>query len=251
MRNKCIWLVSLLFAVGLFTSAKDGDMRATINKIKKSESYLTAECTLPDKEEAMQLARELLINEINEWVRSRKRGQEVKQIVMQDIGICSEALNIRRGNNTRAFVYIRKKDLIPIYGDGMIVLHEAELSDPNLTSPELVPIPDTGIADHPMDLQSQSADLQSETLRQIIACTDMTGMKEVFATLKGAGRISYGAFTSLSQDTPGVYLLVYDRDGSIKAILDKGSDLRTNLINHKSEKITDYSGMGIYWFRLD
>ena len=122
-------IVALIFVGGLclhLMGQTVAETKVQINKIKRSQSYLSAEATMATEEEAMATAKELLVSEINDWVASKKNNSPVKQIVLQDINSCTQLMDMKRGVKTRAFVYVNKKDIVLIYGEGQIVLTDEE-----------------------------------------------------------------------------------------------------------------------------
>ena len=94
---KLIILVFFALCHSLALLGQDIDVRKDINKIKKSNQYLSAEATLDTEEAALKTANELLVNEINDWVKQKRHSEDVKQIVLQDISSSSEYLNMKRG----------------------------------------------------------------------------------------------------------------------------------------------------------
>ncbi len=79
------------------------DPKALINKIKKSKNYIYAEATLPDEAEAVELAYELLINNIDEWVAGEKKLRDAENLVLTDVSRQYETVNMNRGNMPRVF----------------------------------------------------------------------------------------------------------------------------------------------------
>ena len=126
MKKLVIFLLTGFLCANLMAQS-DSDTKALINKIKRSQSYLSAEATMATEEEAMNTAKELLVSEINEWVATKSKKETVKQVVLQDINSCTQLMDMKRGVRTRAFVYVKKKDIVLIYGEGQIVLNEEEL----------------------------------------------------------------------------------------------------------------------------
>ena len=47
------------------------------------------------------------------------------------------------------------------------------------------------------------------------------------------------------------YLIIYDTDANIRAILGKGTDSRKNLRTGKDDTERTYKGCGAFWFILD
>lgn len=245
----------------------DSETKNMINKIKRSMSYLSAEATMPTEEEAMATAKELLVSEINEWVASKRKGDEVKQVVLQDISSCTQLMDMKRGTRTRAFVYVKKKDIVLIYGEGQIVLNDDELqplatlstSSPAVEAQSAVvtqqvveteEVAEEVVTIEPTVVETPAAVAEPSPLEMILGARSMTDMKPVFATLKGAGKITYGVY-SASDVRQNCYLLFYDRSGSIKGVVKKSGESYADARSGSSVSLTAYSGLGAYWFVLD
>lgn len=227
-----------------------------INKIKKSQSYLSAEATMTNPEDAMKLANELLVGEINEWVKSKRKSETVQQIVLQDISSCSETMNMKRGTNVRAFVYVKKTDIMLIRGEGQIILSDnekgndlqalSEISEPLKIEKDKPASKKDDIVSTVEKIGASSADTNLNT---IMKTKTMTDMKKVFADLKEKEEIKYGPYPS-DQVSENSYLLFYTRVGDVKAVVEKKGDILQDLNTLQDVKLGDFSGYGAYWFEL-
>lgn len=267
----------MLGSFGLLAMAQqtEAEIKAQINKIKRSKSYLSAEATMKTEEEAKAVALELLVGEINDWVESKGKKDEVQQIVLQDINSNTQQMDMKRGSQSRVFVYVKKKDIVLIYGEGQLVLNDEELQplsaiasqgsneaqetpaateEPATQTPvaeeqpaaeEAAPAPDEQPAAEPAAPQEELSPLQ-----RIQQAQTMTAMKPVFAKLKGEGRITYGAYKG-GELKENCHLLFYDRAGNIKAVVKKSGDTMTDTQNGAAVTLTSFSGMGAYWFVLN
>lgn len=267
-------IVALIFVGGLclhLMGQTVAETKVQINKIKRSQSYLSAEATMATEEEAMATAKELLVSEINDWVASKKNNSPVKQIVLQDINSCTQLMDMKRGVKTRAFVYVNKKDIVLIYGEGQIVLTDEEKGvelqalnelskiQPEETvqntineSAELEKVEEeTTIVVEPVkeevEFISTVEDLGTDPLKQIMAVRTMQELKPVFADLKNKGEVTFGVYSQMSDDC---YLLFYTRTGEIKGILKQEAGNHKDARTGAPAKITDYNGCGAYWFKL-
>ena len=76
MKTKCYLIVLLLLSIiGVGYAQQTDELKREINKIKKSSLYLYAETTMPDKEEAMATAIEMLQREAQKWVNEKKKEE--------------------------------------------------------------------------------------------------------------------------------------------------------------------------------
>ncbi len=236
----------ILFILGIsfacvINAQNNADTKAQINKIKRSTQYLSAEATMATEEEALSLARELLVAEINDWVASKRKGAEVKQVVLQDINSCAQQMDMKRGVKTRAFLYVKKKDIVLIYGEGQIVLNDEE------SGVDLQPLSEISTP-----LQNDAAvagNTEDASLEKILGAKTMTDLKPIFASLKNDGKIKYGSYNSETV-LEECYLLFYTREGNIKSIVRKNGDNYTDAKGNRARNLADFSGCGAYWFML-
>lgn len=242
-------VILLFFALwhSLALLGQDIDVRKDINKIKKSNQYLSAEATLDTEEAALKTANELLVNEINDWVKQKRHSEDVKQIVLQDISSSSEYLNMKRGAKVRVFVYVKKSDIVLIKGAGQIVLSEDEkgndlqalsdvAGDMNLEKSE-----DKGVA--------EPKDVRAEALSMVTEAKNMVNMKNVFTRLKSEQHIEYGKYPA--SDLPeSYYILFYMRTGDIKGVVEVSNEKYRDLSTNQEVQLSQFSGCGAYWFIL-
>ena len=97
MKKLLYYLFLSCFSLSLFAQADRAEIKKQINKIKKSQAYISAEATMPTEAEAMDVANQLLVMEINNWIQSKRHSDEVQQVVLQDINSCKEMLDMKRG----------------------------------------------------------------------------------------------------------------------------------------------------------
>ena len=112
MKKLLFYLLLACFSLPALAQEDRAEIKKQINKIKKSQAYVSAEATMPTEAEAMEMANQLLVFEINNWLQSKRKSEEVQQVVLQDISSCKETLDMKRGTQVRAFVYVKKKDIV-------------------------------------------------------------------------------------------------------------------------------------------
>lgn len=250
-------IVTILLLCGAFcalSAQNEAETKAQINKIKRSQSYLSAEATMPTEEEAMRQAKELLVTEINDWIAGKRKGASVKQVVLQDISTCTQRLDMKRGVRTRAFVYVKKSEIILIYGEGQIMLSEdekgaelqplAEISEPI----KIEPVKGTS-KEEKLISTVEKINPRQENLEKILGAKTMADMKLVFASLKKQGEISYGVYTS-DAIREQCYLLFYTRTGEVKGVVEKNGKEMKNVRTTEIADMAFFSGCGAYWFIL-
>lgn len=250
MKKLLYYLFLSCFSLSLFAQADRAEIKKQINKIKKSQAYISAEATMPTEAEAMDVANQLLVMEINNWIQSKRHSDEVQQVVLQDINSCKEMLDMKRGTQVRAFVYVKKKDIVLIKGEGQIVLNENE------QGADLRPLAEISEPLNPAESQVESMPRSTAqpsdgkgALERIADTATMADMKGVFADLKTQGIITYGEY-KVGMDVPGAYLLFYDRQGNIRAVVKKEGDVLTHVKTQQRMTLNDFDGCAAYWFTL-
>lgn len=271
MKKTFILFILSICLCNQLNAQNSSEAKAQINKIKRSSQYLSAEATMATEEEAFSLAKELLVSEINDWIDSKRNGSAVKQIVLQDINSCTQQMDMKRGVKTRAFVYVKKKDIVLIYGDGQIVLNSEENGADLQPLSEISTSAQNGVsAQNGASAVTESSETQetgevvqdvieaevtmepttkATPLEQIIAAGTMSELKPIFASFKNDGKISYGNYNA-NNIADKCYLLFYTREGTIAGILEKSGNNYTDAKDNSSKSLSDFSGCGAYWFIL-
>lgn len=241
MKYVFCFLWSLLIAFPCIAQTSNAEAKAQINKIKKSSSYLYGEATLASTEDAIKLANEILRKEIDAWIQEKKKLRESNNVVIKNINEVSQQMTLPRGNMHRAFVYVKKSDIIP--SDNVTVV--ATENAPNNSRTE-ASTPNT----NKVPLKSGLTSTQEATLEAILTVTDFNQLKDCLTSLKREGKIKeYGKYASLTQPT-NYYLIIYNRQGIIEAVLTPGKDTRTNLRTKGTDSISNYKGRGAIGFKF-
>lgn len=257
MKKILLLLAVLGWSGTMWGQDASAEIKKQINKIKKSQSYLSAEATLPSEEEALKTANELLVSEINDWVKTKRNSDKIQQIVLQDISSCTDKMNMKRGANFRAFVYVKKSDIVLIKGEGQIVLSDnekgndlqalSEISEPMRIEKEK-PVLKEGEVEAAV-VERIEGNRTENSLKKILGAKTMEDMKSIFAGLKADDAIRYGSYPS-SEISGNYYLLFYTRAGEIKTIVVVEEDKLSDVNTKQTVKLSDYSGYGAYWFEL-
>lgn len=89
-----------------------------------------------------------------------------------------------------------------------------------------------------------------QVIRQIINSKNPDELNRSLAQLKEENKIIYGTIKSMTAPEHS-YILIFNNDQQIIAILDKGRTDRTNLLTGKpNDRIGNYSGMKAIWFQI-
>lgn len=128
-----IAVLLVLFAWSIPTLAQE-DKNAEINKIKRSRNYLTVTGTsMFSAEEASENARMLIDVEIEQWLQENAEGDIAGYVAKSKENLA--VIETKRGSLFRAFIYVKKKDILPYYEDETVM---AELPNPIVTDTPII-----------------------------------------------------------------------------------------------------------------
>lgn len=221
------FLFTMLFLfVGNVTAQQDSELKKTINTIKKNRAeYLYSEITMPDKRDALSNAMESLQELADLWIEKEGGNKAVARNMEQ----VAEKIELLRGNMFRAFVYVRKKDIMA--NDGNSGVDTETMS--SVASGNITP----------------SKDFEKLSLHKAIDCMlpiiEYEAMVNCIKKLKSEGSIEkYARYTEDVEELENYVLVIYNSDGIIEAILSPG----VNRINYKTglpDSLDSYRGSGI------
>lgn len=218
-------LLSCLPLVALLADQTD-EVKKQINRIKKSTQYIYAESTAPTEADARNYAEEKLYEEVNTWVATQKKMKKSTNFVVNNKKELWTTLSMPRGNNMfRSFIYVKKSDIIPTENAVVISNNNLPAVEENLqaTLPEAVGI--------------------------IAACTLYSDMAAKIQKLKTEGKIkSYARYSALN-NPDNYYLVIYNKEGKVVAVLTPGTE-RRNVKTNKTDSVKNYSGCGAIGFEL-
>lgn len=218
-------ILSCLPLVALLADQTD-EIKKQINRIKKSTQYIYAESTAPTEADARNYAEEKLYEEVNAWVATQKKMKKSANFVVNNKKELWTSLSMPRGNNMfRSFIYVKKSDIIPTDNAVVITNNNLPAVEENLqaTLPEAVGI--------------------------IAACTLYSDMAAKIQKLKTEGKIkSYARYSALN-NPDNYYLVIYNKEGKVVAVLTPGTE-RRNVKTNKADSVKNYSGCGAIGFEL-
>ena len=207
------------------------DCVSKINNIKIDSTFLYGEATLKTRESASALAKDILNNNIKEWIEAETKSPCL--IIPTSLTDNLDSIVTKRANMIRVFKYVRKADLLQS-------LHRAGINMGNVKHmPDTIPIFD------------QTLHNGQSILNQLITIKSFYQLRGVIEPLHAKGFIkNYGKYNTMTEPN-NCYLIIYDSDGEIRAVLDKGESSRKNLSTGKEDSEHNYSGCGAIWFQLN
>lgn len=209
-------LLSLASAFGQTTD----DIKKQINKIKKSSQYIYAEATAPTEKDARTYAEERLFDEVNKWVATQKKMNGSANLVVNNRKELWTPLSIPRGTNMfRYFVYVRKKDIIAT--DNAVVIENKNRATVEEKLQLVLP----------------------ESISLLAGITDYYAIADKVKQMEAEGKIKgYNRYASLD-DPDKYYLIIYNKEAKVVAILTPGPD-RLNVKTNQPDGVSNYRGCG-------
>ena len=226
--------VALFSCIPTFSQKTIEEKKTEINAIKKSSDYIYAETTMPDQEAAINLATEILYQNVNEWVAKQKKFAGASKVITINTNYSIDNMTLPRGNWFRAFMYVKKTDIIPAGNVAVmkVVQKEPETVEVTSSDPEIKP-------ESPEDIIK----------KQLLECENTGQMSTLLKNLKAEGKITdYQKLNTIT--SPNEYIIaIFSKEGVIRAILSEGAE-RTNLKTGQPDQISNYKGNGAIGIKI-
>lgn len=221
-----------------------------INEIKKQGTiYIYAESTSQTWEEALDNAKYLLGVEIETWVKTLDTPPAEGYIAEAQKHIYN--LRSMRGDRYRAFVYVKKTDIVPYENASQLVVVPISKEQPTTISEVSVPKQNSISEPQENKTLTQAVVYQpTEFEQEMMSITDANNIGSFIKRLKSENKIGdYGKYKDMPMDIE-CYLFVYNRDMVIPAYLHKQGMKYINLQTGKQDQVSNYTGCGALWFQL-
>ena len=248
MKKHVVSMLLFVTAAVLPSAAQTAaDVTKNINKVKRDTMFIYAEATMKDLNEAYNGARAILEVKVGDWVR--------EQHPAEGIGVCIVKakehfiqLETRRGDFYRAFVYVRKSDIMPVADKSEVTVFEvAPSTKPN----QVEAIPAIIVSEEAPEEVNETPvlELTSEE-KQMRQVRSFYEVEPYIKSLKSKGKINaYGKYATMPDDED-CHLFVYDKQGNISALLRKSGITQYNLNTLKEDNVKNYKNCGAIWFQL-
>ena len=228
----CFVAALMISAVAFAQNSEEA--KKTINSIKKNSQYIYAEATAATQQDAKDLAEEILYEEINSYVASKKKMRINPKIVINNRKELVSSLALPRGNMFRSFIYVKKSDVLAVENSEMIGNKTSNGETAAATTTPVV---------------STVTPVYADEVKQVMGCSTFDEVKNLMTKLKSEGKIRhFGGYASLEDPDP-YYLAIYNRQYQIVAVLTPGPN-RTNTKTGEEDKVTNYKGCGAVGFVL-
>ena len=243
-------LLILLFSicyVPLCLAQTAADVVKKINKIKRDTMFIYAEATMKDLNEAYNGARAILEMKVGDWVRLQHPAEGIELCIVKAKEHFVQ-LETRRGDFYRAFVYVRKSDILPVADKSEVTVFEVSpVTKPNQmeAKPAIIVTEEMPqVEDKQQVLELTSEEKQMKLIRSFY------DVEPYIKGLKSKGKLNaYGKYATMPENED-CHIFVYDKQGNISALLRKSGANQYNLNSLKEDNIKNYKNCGAIWFQL-
>lgn len=234
MRKLLIILTLLSIPVFLF-----GQNTTKMNSIKRSTDYIYAEATMENAEEAYEVATDLLLIQVREYV-AESEVHTGRTIRFEDIRNFVDSLHISRGDMMKTFLYVKKSD---IPGGEKLTLPVQDNVKVETVAPKKPEIPHTSTSDATLKLE---VSWQQDVIDRLLTAGSYSEARAVLSRLKSEFKIKKTGPMMECKNPAEVYLLV-GKEGSLVTVLGPGEDSRTDFKSLTKTSDT-YDGYDKVWF---
>jgi len=229
-----------------------------INAIKRDTTYITAENTNANREEAIRNAKTLLEVKVSEWVRDHSMADDAETYLAKTKEHCS-LIETNRGNLIRAFVYVKKSDIFPmVQGNGVMVVKVAKAEVSKEDPQEQRPVKQTQSVvitaegqNKPNPHPEEKKIVLSKNEMEINKITTFYEIEPYIKRLQSSHQLSdYGKYSTLPEEGD-CYILVYNKEGKVVSKLHRnGSGTQLNLSTLQEDNVKNYKNCGAIWLQI-
>ena len=252
-------VLCMLFVAAAFSYAHAQEEAERINEIKKNLDFIYATGTsTTSAQDASDNARELLALEIDQWLKTNIQGDYSGYVAKAGQQVAE--IQTRKGNLHRAFVYVCKADILTLGKDQSVLLVNVEES-PTPTRVDTLTVNQTSARTFHQDVQTaqpiaattvQSAYSPTATEQELLAVRSLSEINSFLATNADNGRVKgYGKYDENTRLYDKAYLWLFDRTGSVLAVMSKTGSNMVNVRTGQPDAIANYGRCGVIWFQIN
>ena len=272
--NKTLFtlVVSLLLAVTTFAQESTSKQ---INKIKRDSDFLYAEATMETAEEALSVARELLMQQVQEYIGEKEKLSQAKDVLVKNVNAKSESISMMRGPMFRMFVYVKKSDI-------EAVKNVTAINTTTNTTTVVVeqPVPPVPAPEKPVEVVEQEVVVQVEepvaqevavevvesqgeavtdtglpawqqqAISDLLECADATAVKAKLNRMKAEYKVKKYGTPNNCPNANEAFWVFFNTDGSVNTVLGAGATDRINFRDMQLTTLDKYKGMNALWFNF-
>ena len=221
------------------------EVNKSINKIKRDTMYIYAESTTKDLSEAYSNARAILEMQVGEWVQKQHPSEGIELCIVKAKEHIMQ-LDTRRGELYRAFVYVKKSDIMPVADKSEVTVFEVA---PMVESSQAEVAPAIIVTEEAPKQEKAIIELTPEE-KQMKQVKSFYEVEPYINGLKGKGKLQgYGKYATMPKGKD-CHLFVYDKQGNISALIRKSGSVQYNLNTLKEDNVQNYKNCGAIWFQL-
>ena len=272
--NKTLFtlVVSLLLAVTTFAQESTSKQ---INKIKRDSDYLYAEATMETAEEALSVARELLMQQVQEYIGEKEKLSQAKDVLVKNVNAKSESISMMRGTMFRMFVYVKKSDIEAV--KNVTAINTATNTTTVVVEQPVPPVPApekpvevveqevVEVVEEPVAeevavevVENQGEALtdtglpawQQQAISDLLDCADATAVKAKLNRMKAEYKVKKYGTPNNCPNANEAFWVFFNADGSVNTVLGAGATDRINFRDMQLTTLDKYKGMNALWFNF-
>lgn len=243
-KNIIIFLLSLLL-LPMSVDAQATDVAKNIIAIKRDTTYLYAEATMKELEEAFIAAKSILEVKVGDWVRTQHPSEGIEVCIAKAKEHCFQ-VQTRRGDYYRAFVYVKKSDILPIVDRSEVVVFEVA---PEEKIQEEQSVQHAIILSEDEELPVLPVSLTPEENQMVLIKSFYNVQPYIDGLQKSDHLKAYGKYATMPSNED-CHIFVYNKQGKIEAVIRKTEDKQINLGTRTADDIKKYKNCGAIWFQL-
>lgn len=245
MKNLFLTLFLSFSLVTISNAQTAAEVTKSINKVKRDTMYIYAESTTKDLNEAYTNARAILEMQVGEWVQKQHPSEGIELCIVKAKEHFMQ-LDTRRGELYRAFVYVKKSDIMPVADKSEVTVFEVSPSSHQNqveVSPAII-VTEEAPKEEKAIVQLTSEEIQMKQIKSFYE------VEPYIKGLKSKGKLNgYGKYATMPKGQD-CHLFVYDKQGNISALIRKSGVVQYNLNTLKEDNISNYKNCGAIWFQL-
>lgn len=281
MRKLFLFFSAAMLAVGVSNGQSSSK---EINAIKRNPLYMYSEATMDSEAEAREVADELLMQQVREYIESKRKLNQADNVLIKDIKSKSESLSMMRGSMHRVFVYVKKSDIEGVNnttvintGSGTTITvtdSPASIVEvqavPQSTPPPIIeevreertslPQADSQLVKEaiidpsdvavPETVESPLKGWQQEAVNTLLECQDINAVKARLNRMKAEYKVKRHGTAANCPAPNEVFWAFFDAGGHLITILGPGTQGHIDYRTMQLSSTDAYKNMNALWFNL-